>query len=648
MKQKIIPIIFTVAILLFGMKISSARADDDLVAHWNFNEGSGTVLHDVSGHGHDGTIHGATWVEGRDGKALQLDGVSNYVEIPDAADLDLSSDGFTIEALVYADATQATGTGMQNMKEIISKGGYNDSSASYQLYFFSSLGRYMAALPYGPDTATQCLRQQFSSDDKRGQWMRVFMVLNSKGLFRTYYNGLRVASPNLPEGQILQQNNTNLWFGGSATDGAGRFFKGKIEDVKIWKKVLSEGEIASQSNFSFGFSDDKKTKHLIMLGVQACFKRIAADDLEALDGSPFDGHQLLIGAGSYCGGSPSTNYSDFSSFISTAKNSKHKFWPAIRVFFMDDSTATLDIYDKEGGLTKFYAYWTNALRLAKDTGSPGILFDPEDYGTDIDLSSLATKNNTTVEAVNQRIHEIGAHMADIVNETYPEATINQFFVYWALNWTDKCADVLAEGMLDQAKAENYPFTFSVSGELSGTFLPVSLYGSQYSLNEKIFNNANIQSKIAQYPNLDMGAWTGYWNDYAHLTSFWANQNPSLDSAQIEIQKTSDFKPLFKWFFKNFRNVNIIKQNYSTNSSEDFDDFTPSVQREEYRKTLKDALIEVYPLDINFDRKIDGYDVNEIDQNFLKDSSSWLNPYADINKDSKITVKDLGILMSGWK
>ena len=36
----------------------------DLVALWDFAAGNGTTLKDVSGHGHDGLIVGAEWVEG--------------------------------------------------------------------------------------------------------------------------------------------------------------------------------------------------------------------------------------------------------------------------------------------------------------------------------------------------------------------------------------------------------------------------------------------------------------------------------------------------------------------------------------------------------------------------------------------------------
>ncbi len=51
------------------------------LAWWNFKEGAGSAVHDVTGHGHDGVIHGAArWGEGPSGTALGFDG-SSYVEV---------------------------------------------------------------------------------------------------------------------------------------------------------------------------------------------------------------------------------------------------------------------------------------------------------------------------------------------------------------------------------------------------------------------------------------------------------------------------------------------------------------------------------------------------------------------------------------
>ncbi len=51
------------------------------VARWTFDEGSGAVVHDVSGNGFHGTLHGGTWISGPLNGALALDGDDDYVEI---------------------------------------------------------------------------------------------------------------------------------------------------------------------------------------------------------------------------------------------------------------------------------------------------------------------------------------------------------------------------------------------------------------------------------------------------------------------------------------------------------------------------------------------------------------------------------------
>ena len=55
------------------------RIIDGLVGAWHFDEGSGTTAYDTSGNDNDGTIYGATWVDGKFGKALSFDGIDDYI-----------------------------------------------------------------------------------------------------------------------------------------------------------------------------------------------------------------------------------------------------------------------------------------------------------------------------------------------------------------------------------------------------------------------------------------------------------------------------------------------------------------------------------------------------------------------------------------
>src|SRR5436190_8705662 len=79
-----------------------------LVGAYNFDEGSGTTVTDLSGNGNTGTINGASWTsQGKFGNALNFDGISNWVTVNDSDTLDLT-DGMTLEAWTYPIAASAT------------------------------------------------------------------------------------------------------------------------------------------------------------------------------------------------------------------------------------------------------------------------------------------------------------------------------------------------------------------------------------------------------------------------------------------------------------------------------------------------------------------------------------------------------------
>jgi hypothetical protein len=78
---------FLVAILILYPFIVSA----DLVAHWKFDEGSGTTALDSSGSGNDGVFDGnPAWVTGQLGAALEGNGSSDVIRVPHSDSLDIS------------------------------------------------------------------------------------------------------------------------------------------------------------------------------------------------------------------------------------------------------------------------------------------------------------------------------------------------------------------------------------------------------------------------------------------------------------------------------------------------------------------------------------------------------------------------------
>ena len=77
---------------LYGADGVVYRRKHDAVAHWHFDEGTGTLAHDVDG-GNAGTLGGGeaakspTWSFGC---GLLFDGVDDLVKVPDSDALDLA------------------------------------------------------------------------------------------------------------------------------------------------------------------------------------------------------------------------------------------------------------------------------------------------------------------------------------------------------------------------------------------------------------------------------------------------------------------------------------------------------------------------------------------------------------------------------
>jgi hypothetical protein len=72
--------------------------------YFNFNEGSGIYALDASGNGNAGTIHGASRIEsGVCGRAISLNGINNYVEIPFSSQ-NHPSKAITVSLWFYSDS----------------------------------------------------------------------------------------------------------------------------------------------------------------------------------------------------------------------------------------------------------------------------------------------------------------------------------------------------------------------------------------------------------------------------------------------------------------------------------------------------------------------------------------------------------------
>lgn len=202
-----------------------------LVAAYGFEESSGTQVIDASGYGNHGTISNATRVTTTNfGNVLSVSGSNNsWVTVPDSASLDLSA-GVTLEAWVYPTASMS-GWDTVVIKEQTGGLAYalSANTDSKQPNSTVNVGGADRQLTAGSYLAAS-------------RWTHLAATYNGSTQ-RLYVNGVQVGS-RTQNGAITLSSGA-LRIGGNSIWGS--YFRGYIDEVRVYNRELSQAEIASDS-----------------------------------------------------------------------------------------------------------------------------------------------------------------------------------------------------------------------------------------------------------------------------------------------------------------------------------------------------------------------------------------------------------------
>ena len=200
-------------------------SSDGLVAAYGFEEGSGTKVVDASGHGNHGTIKGAVRItKGHYGKALSFDGLNDWVTVKHSDSLDLST-GLTLEAWVYPKSLTLGG------KTVILKESFG--GAVYNLYANEDTNRPISSFYDGSYRVISGSKQLPAN-----QWTHLVVTYDG-AVQRLYVNGVEVARENV--NGVIYSSSGKLRIGGNSL--WGEFFKGYIDEVRIYNRALTETEV---------------------------------------------------------------------------------------------------------------------------------------------------------------------------------------------------------------------------------------------------------------------------------------------------------------------------------------------------------------------------------------------------------------------
>ncbi len=210
-----------------------------LLGYWAFDEATGTVAHDTSGNGNNGTVNGATWTTGKINSALSFNGTTNEVVTGSIA---LTST-FSISAWVNAAVTTQIGYGR------IAETQYNDglylgvnaTGVKYKMIVNGATGATgMCGAVFGcAEGGTVTSGWHLVTGTYDGTTARLY-VDQTQVATETFKAPANVSLP-LYIGRYYG-GNTNGWEGG-------------IDEVRLYNRALTSTEISAIYNYTGGPPD---------------------------------------------------------------------------------------------------------------------------------------------------------------------------------------------------------------------------------------------------------------------------------------------------------------------------------------------------------------------------------------------------------
>ncbi len=291
-----IVILTILATLLLAGTTAMADLTDGLVGRWNFDEGFGSTAYDWVGD-NDGTAYGAQWTIGQIDGALDFDGLNDRVEVPHSDSLNLTSElsiSMWIKPHILPNAE----------KDMIYKAVDNRLNSTRTNYGFGTwdIGRLLFVFRNLADT-TFPIYQTTDVVLSVDTWYHVCVVhrFGNGSDMKIYVNGIpQPASWIQGTGnEMPKTGNYPLEIGSMRRGGGtfGKFFDGKIDDICLYDRVLSDEEV--QSLYSYRWTLEYITDELERALTQKAGALAALDAAMEKESSAYSALEEVLESGDY-------------------------------------------------------------------------------------------------------------------------------------------------------------------------------------------------------------------------------------------------------------------------------------------------------------------------------------------------------------
>ena len=236
LRRKMIYLVFCVLVLVPVANVSAG-----LVAHWQFDEGSGTTAVDSSGNGHDGTLLGdPQWVAGMIGSgALSFDGSDGLVDVGHDESLNMT-DELAITLWVKV-------SDLSNYYFLVCKQPSGTAGDNYPGNYEFRIQTGTGILEFGHQEAEGEQYTFYTSETSitAEQWYHVAVSVTKGGLVEFYIDGISAGSAEqVTNFGVLNDEPVRI---GGRKDGYS-FFNGILDDIRLYDRALSAVQIQKLYN----------------------------------------------------------------------------------------------------------------------------------------------------------------------------------------------------------------------------------------------------------------------------------------------------------------------------------------------------------------------------------------------------------------
>ena len=212
----------------------------DLVAEWRFDEGTGGIAVDSSGNGNDGTIYGASWIDGKLGTALKFNGMEDYISIPNSPTLNPAEE-ITLSAWVNPGVIPQEG-----YRKIIAKP-YTNYTTPWQQYALALRDNQFVFELNTEETKEVLIGTETLESNT---WYHVTGTYDGSEM-RIYVNA--ALNGTISKSGAIAEYPTDVHIGaGIYSDAETEYITGTIDEVKIYNCALSVDEI--QADYEAGLN----------------------------------------------------------------------------------------------------------------------------------------------------------------------------------------------------------------------------------------------------------------------------------------------------------------------------------------------------------------------------------------------------------